>query len=386
MTTDSVLLIDNDPLFVCIVSQVLEAGGYNVEAVSSIGAAEAAFAERHYAAIILSLDLRDRNPEAFLRALSETDQQPIFVLVATHLDIQEMVRLYETGCVFNHRRKPLEDIGDLVRDLGRAIEFRMVKRQNSYLLTQLRDARDELHGLSEFMVQVEKAASFGWVSHGLVADIEAALEDAPGLTDSAGSGRVDRTHSLTELQQTLDHCRALAADARSAMRGPRGEFRPIEIAGLLSSVVRLHRSTLNARGVTLDIGPVDEAAVVSGDGPNLRLVITALLQNAAQAMPTGGRVTVSLILHGAIMHLTIKDTGPGMSTEVLARAFDPFYTTRKMGDGTGLGLTVAKEIVHKHGGEIILASVEGEGTNAIVTLPVFSASIQSVAEETAVVA
>ncbi len=382
MTTDSVLLIDNDPVFTRVVSQTLQAGGYDVDAVSTAVAAETLLAQGDYGAVVLSIDVRDRDPEVFLRALAADDRQPIVMLVGTHLDLQEMVRFYDTGCVFNHRRKPLDDLGDLIRDIGRAMEHRLVKRQNGYLLTQLRDARDELRQLSEFMVQVEKAATFGWVANGLVGDMEAALAGAPTLSDAPGAGRSMRAHSLTELQETLDHCRALVSDARSAMSGPRNEHRPIELSSLVSSVLRLHRSMLDARGIEVELGPVDESVVVNGDGPNLRLVVTSLLQNACQAMAGGGKVTISLLRHGSNVHLCVKDDGPGMPTEILSRAFDAFYTTRAMGEGTGLGLTVAKEIVHQHAGEIILASIEGQGTTAVVTIPVFQVEeIEPVTEQ-----
>src|SRR5258707_197459 len=100
-------------------------------------------------------------------------------------------------------------------------------------------------------------------------------------------------------------------------------------------------------------------------------------------MPAGGRVTLSLIRHGGNIHLNVKDAGLGIPTEVIARVFDAFFTTRKMGEGTGLGLTVSREIVHEHGGELIIASVEGEGTTAVVTLPAVSTRAGILEEATA---
>lgn len=95
-----------------------------------------------------------------------------------------------------------------------------------------------------------------------------------------------------------------------------------------------------------------------------------LLLNAAQAMRQRGRITVRTQHTGGAIIVDIADTGHGIAPDVLKRVFDPFFTTRDVGQGTGLGLTVSRDIVLAHGGRIDVRSAPGAGTTFTIRLPV----------------
>jgi two-component system, NtrC family, sensor kinase len=107
---------------------------------------------------------------------------------------------------------------------------------------------------------------------------------------------------------------------------------------------------------------------VEGNRQSLVQVIVSLVTNAAQAVRPGGSVRIGLEPSGARVRVTVSDDGEGMSPEVEARAFEPFFTTRA-GVGIGLGLPIAQAIVERHGGTITLETSEGVGTTVSVTLP-----------------
>ncbi|MEL6181898.1 MAG: ATP-binding protein, partial [Myxococcota bacterium] len=117
----------------------------------------------------------------------------------------------------------------------------------------------------------------------------------------------------------------------------------------------------------------DGLPVVQGQRSRLAQMITHLMLNAAQALKEDGLSTCALTVTTARFHntvtLSIADTGPGIPPEVLPSVFDPFFTTRPLGEGLGLGLAIVQEVVREHGGSIQLQSQLGEGTEAIVTLP-----------------
>jgi len=102
----------------------------------------------------------------------------------------------------------------------------------------------------------------------------------------------------------------------------------------------------------------------------LNQVLTNLVQNAIEAAPeSGGRVWIRGLGDGDPLELRVKDNGPGIGPEVRARLFAPFFTTKGPGRGTGLGLTIARRVVHSLQGSLRLVSEPGEGAEFVVRLP-----------------
>ncbi len=103
------------------------------------------------------------------------------------------------------------------------------------------------------------------------------------------------------------------------------------------------------------------------DAERLEQVILNLVRNAVEAMPAGGTVRLSTRARDGGAELAVSDDGPGMSEEVVERAFEAFYTTKSK--GSGLGLAVCRQIVLAHGGEVRLDTAPGEGTTFTIYLP-----------------
>jgi signal transduction histidine kinase len=118
--------------------------------------------------------------------------------------------------------------------------------------------------------------------------------------------------------------------------------------------------------LTLDLAPLPRLRCHAG---RLNQAFLNLLLNAAQAVGADGEVRITSMETPAGIAITIRDNGAGIPAEVQARVFEPFFTTREVGAGTGLGLTVARDIVLAHGGSIALQSEPGRGTRAEIILP-----------------
>jgi signal transduction histidine kinase len=114
--------------------------------------------------------------------------------------------------------------------------------------------------------------------------------------------------------------------------------------------------------------------LVSALPDQLRQALMNLLLNAMQAMKGTGTLRLSTAVTGPTVTATIADSGQGISKHHLSRVFDPFFTTKTQGEGSGLGLTVARRIIRKFGGDIRLESAEGAGTSCIVTLPLVAST------------
>lgn len=111
-----------------------------------------------------------------------------------------------------------------------------------------------------------------------------------------------------------------------------------------------------------------QPVLVSGQSSALREVLVNLILNAIEAMPDGGDLTIETVREAAWVVLRVSDTGIGMTEEVRARVFTPFFTTKSAGS-TGLGLSSAKDLVASHGGTISVASEAGRGTTFTIILP-----------------
>lgn len=130
-------------------------------------------------------------------------------------------------------------------------------------------------------------------------------------------------------------------------------------------------SSIEARA-HLDVGLAPDLPAVRGDRGQLEQVLLNLACNAADAMPDGGTVTVRTSVASGdegYVCLVVRDTGAGMSPDVLARAFEPFFTTKPGGEGTGLGLAAVFGIVTDAGGSVHIDSAEGVGTTVTMRLP-----------------
>ena len=103
-------------------------------------------------------------------------------------------------------------------------------------------------------------------------------------------------------------------------------------------------------------------------------VFLNLLSNAAQAIHDKGKIKIKTWEDNKNLSISIWDSGSGISTEVLSKIFDPFYTTKEVGKGTGLGLSISYSIIKNHGGRIEVNSTPGKGSEFIVILPFMSES------------
>jgi len=151
------------------------------------------------------------------------------------------------------------------------------------------------------------------------------------------------------------------------MRPHELEFKPIEVATLLQSAVVLVEAEWRSQGIRFSIEVAPRLPAVEGDEELLRQALLNLIQNACQAMPRGGFVTVAARVDGHTLCLEVADEGVGIAPEEVERIFTLYYTTRP--NGTGIGLSLVYRIVQMHDGSIDVRSALGRGTTMTVRLP-----------------
>ena len=201
--------------------------------------------------------------------------------------------------------------------------------------------------------------------------VTAAL-DRRGRGDEEDSELRQATEALQEAREGAERVRAIVRDLRMYARAEDERRTPLDLARVMDSAINVVRSELAHRArVVRSYRPSPPVRASEG---KMGQVLLNLLLNAAQAMPDGStgdreiRVTVEPADGGRVL-VEVADNGMGMAPEVLARAFEPFFTTRQASGATGLGLPICQTVLASLGGEIILQSEEGSGTRARVLLP-----------------
>jgi len=228
----------------------------------------------------------------------------------------------------------------------------------------------ELRRTIERVRAAEQLASIGTLVAGLAHEIGTPLGVIQGhakLLESAVEGEKPSWRLRTIQEQIARISRIIESLLNMARPGKRRQAR-LELEPLIESTLAFLEQRFRRRGVELvrDFTPTSS---VQGNAEALQQLCLNLFLNAADAMPDGGTLRVSLHDSDGEVELRIADTGTGIAPEDLEHVFDPFYTTKEAGEGHGLGLAVAAGIVSEHGGEIEVSSEAGEGTEFRILLP-----------------
>ena len=256
-------------------------------------------------------------------------------------------------------RPMLSEAGQLVRTTGANLDVTSIKRTEQRLIevneAQRRFVSDAAHELRAPLTGIRGNLS-----------LIARYPDMP---------IEDRVEAAQESEREVGRLTRLIADLLATARGQRPESQILE-------EIRLERVLLEAwRGARslserrrFDLGAL-EACLASGDPDALKQLVLSLLENAVKYTPDDGTVRLELRVVDGFAQITVSDTGAGIAPEDLPRVFERFYRTDRARSrlngpaGTGLGLTIAKQIVERHGGTIWLESELGVGTSAFVRLP-----------------
>jgi len=195
------------------------------------------------------------------------------------------------------------------------------------------------------------------------------LEPAVGaLTDDqrelVTTARDETERLRTMVDELLDLVR-IEAEAGALHR------RPIDARALLASVAEAHRSVARAKGVELVVDRPTDVPALEGDAERLSIVLSNLVSNAIRHTPEGGTVTLTATSDELNVHLRVRDTGEGIPERERQRIFERSVSLggEVERDRHGLGLTIAREIVLQHGGEVTVTSSVGSGSEFVVSLP-----------------
>ena len=253
-------------------------------------------------------------------------------------------------------------------------------------ITARRRAEDQQRELQAQLRQVQKMEAIGQLTGGIAHDfnnILAAIMGYVGLALERPAALADDKLAdyLGQAEQGCRRARDLIQQMLAFSRGRHAERRPLPLAALIDESLRLLRATFPS-SITLEVELADEAAVADVDPVQLQQVLLNLGINARDAIGIAGRIgfgarreavashrcaSCDQPFSGVFSRLWVADSGPGIPPQLRARIFEPFFSTKAPGRGTGMGLATVHRIVHEHGGHLLVAT-EG-GTRFDVLLP-----------------
>jgi signal transduction histidine kinase len=182
---------------------------------------------------------------------------------------------------------------------------------------------------------------------------------------AADRARVERY--LAEVHKGLMRMVMIVRDLLEFSRSASGVVDPMPIGDILTEVVHALAPAAEKGGVAIDIH--GDAALPPLKSSSLYQVVLNLAKNAVEASPSGGRVRVSARCEGDALVIEVADCGPGVAPEVLARMFEPFFSLKMNGKGTGLGLVISRDLVEKQGGTISVSNRPEGGALFAVRIP-----------------
>ncbi|HXE76422.1 MAG TPA: ATP-binding protein [Candidatus Xenobia bacterium] len=283
------------------------------------------------------------------------------------LPVRSADELGELAASFNKMAEDLSRAHQELTDWARTLEERVEQKTA------------ELQQAQEHLVRSEKMVALGKLAATIAHEVNNPLAgiltysrlclkqlDRPDLRPEA---RAEVLEQLRIIERESRRCGEIMRNLLSFARQAPPHRQPSELNALVERTLTLVRHELELRGIELRTQLAPDLPAVACDPSQVQQVLLALMVNAIDAMPHGGRLSVQSNRADDSVEIRIEDNGAGIPPEALPHIFEPFYTTKEDQHRTGLGLAVARSIVEQHGGAIAVQSTPGVGTEFVVRLP-----------------
>ncbi len=241
------------------------------------------------------------------------------------------------------------------------------------LIVERTQAEEEKARLHEQLLHADRLATIGKLAAGIAHELSEPLGAILGFAQLAGTVPdlpPQTRQDLEKIVQASLRAREIIKKLLFFGRQTPPARAPIDLNRVVRDGLTILEPRFDAARIQLTLELAAELPTLIADPGQIAQVVVNLVLNSIQAMPAGGTIVVSTSAEGDRVCLTVADTGIGMPKEILAQIFEPFFSTKEVGQGTGLGLAVVHGIVSSHGGSIEVTSEPGRGSRFEVRLPV----------------
>jgi len=293
--------------------------------------------------------------------------------LAHRVQVESRDEIGQLARAFNRMTDELSLAHEDLTQWGQTLERRVEERTR-----ELRETQDQL-------VVSEKLASLGKMAAGVAHEINnpltSILINSHLLLERPGRA-ADEVETLTLIADETTRCAGIVGGLLEFARQTPSQAAPTDINDVIERTLVLLEMQASVRNIRIERTLDRDLPAIEIDKNKIQQVFSNLAINACEAMPSGGTLAVSSLMSrdGTHIEITFTDTGVGISKENIPRLFDPFFTTKSF--GTGLGLAVSYGIIRSRGGEILVRSEVGKGTEFTVRIPLADPGEQKRIEET----
>jgi signal transduction histidine kinase len=378
------VIVDDEPVILQILKAVFEDEPYRLTLASSGHEALELMRRDGVDLLLTDKNLPDVNGLELLKVAKQVNVDAEVIIITGYASLETALAAMELDA-FDYVLKPLNNVFDIRKKVRRALEKQQMVIRNRELLsfleaknTELERSLDETRRLQAELIQSEKLAGIGTLAAGIAHEISNPLFGILGLAEAIleeDKPELAREYArdIVEYSQSI---RSIVVELSSYSRASKGEYlTTVDLSQVILDAIRLVERSSDTRGVRIDT-QLEPSTFVNARTNEIQQVFVNLVKNAVEALAElhsagrEGEVTVRTGCSDGHAWAEVTDNGPGIPSSNLAMVFDPFYTTKQPGKGTGLGLNIVYRIVTKYRGTVTAESLEGQGTTFRVRFPV----------------
>lgn len=376
------IIVDDEPVILSLLCSVFEDQPYQLVSCKDGKSAWAAM-DDGVDILLTDKNLPDINGLELTERAKALQPDAEVIILTGYASLDTALLAMKMG-VFDYIVKPPKDLFEVRRKVGQARTKQALSRENRQLVSDLRDKNEDLNAamtelkqMQASLIQAEKLAGIGTLAAGVAHEVSSPLFGIMGLAEAMTDEEdLNTVHEYArEIVGYSRSIKEIVVELTGYSRMNRGDFlTTVNLLSLVNDAVRLITRTVPG---TSDLYTVDIAEDIYflAKTTELQQVFVNLLKNAADAVVArhgaqGGRVWVyAEVLADRTVQIQVSDNGGGIPEDKLPLVFDPFYTTKAPGQGTGLGLNIVYRIITKHQGSIVVESELNGGAMFTIVMP-----------------
>jgi len=377
------LIVDDEPVILQILRAVFEEDPFRITTCANGTEALAVLAAQQVDVILTDKNLPDVGGIEILKAAKAKDPLIEVLILTGYGSLETALTAMELGA-YDYILKPPQNVFEMRRKVHQALEKQSISLDNRRLIRELQlrnaeleQALDETRALQDELIQTEKLAGIGTLAAGIAHEISSPLFGAMGLAEAIAD-ETDLPLAQGYARDIVEYCRTIrdiVVELSSYSRASTSEYlTTVELARVIGDAIKLVERSVDVSGIRFDLDLAPNL-YLNARTNEIQQVFVNLVKNAAEAVADvhGGRTSTRPEGRGerseSGVWATVGDNGAGIAEEKRRQIFDPFYTTKPPGKGTGLGLNIVFRIVTKYRGTITVSSEIGQGSTFELRFP-----------------